>query len=84
MEHAHMSDRPSFWKSPLGVVCTLVAIGASVYLWLAHKDHVLALLPYAFLAACPLMHMFMHRGHGHHGHHYGGAQTPEQRGVKDS
>ncbi len=63
--------RPSFWKSPFGVLATLVAIAASVYLYLVHKDHVLALLPYAFLAACPLMHMFMHRGHGGRGHSHG-------------
>lgn len=62
----------SFWKTPFGVGATLVAIVASVYLWLAHEDHVLALLPVAFLAACPLMHLFMHRGHGHGGHSHGG------------
>lgn len=66
--------RPSFWKTPFGIVATLVAIAASIYLYLAHKDHVLALLPYAFLAACPLMHMFMHRGHGHGGHSHGDCQ----------
>ena len=60
--------RPSFWTSPFGRVATLAAVGASIYLYLVHKDHVLALLPYAFLAACPLMHMFMHRGHGHGAH----------------
>lgn len=71
---------PSFWKSPFGVVATLVAIAASVYLYLVHKDHVLALLPYAFLAACPLMHMFMHRGHGHGGHsHSGGRDSDDPR-----
>lgn len=69
--------RPSFWKSPFGVVATLVAIAASVYLYLVHKDHVLALLPYAFLAACPLMHMFMHRGHGHGGHSHGGGRDSD-------
>jgi len=60
--------RPSFWKTPFGVVSTVVAVIASVYLWVAHRDHVLALLPFAFLAACPLMHVFMHRGHRHGGH----------------
>lgn len=69
MEHQH--TRPSFWKTPLGIVATLVAVATSVYLYVAHKDHLLALLPFAFLAACPLMHIFMHRGHGHGGHSQG-------------
>ena len=64
-EHDHP---PSFWKTPFGVIATLSAVAASLYIYVAHKDHLLALLPYAFLAACPLMHMFMHRGHGGHGH----------------
>ncbi|WP_298934284.1 DUF2933 domain-containing protein [uncultured Ramlibacter sp.] len=67
-------SRPSFWKTPFGIVATLVAVAASVYLWVAHKDHVLSLLPLAFLAACPLMHIFMHRGHGHGGHAHGASR----------
>ena len=63
--------RAPFWKTPFGIVATLLAVGASIYLYLVHKDHVLALLPYAFLAACPLMHTFMHRGHVHGGHSHG-------------
>jgi hypothetical protein len=62
---------PSFWKTPIGIVATLAAVSASIYLYLVHKNHLLALLPYLFLAACPLMHMFMHRGHGHGGHSHG-------------
>jgi hypothetical protein len=27
---------------------------------------VIEYLPYILLAACPLMHFFMHKGHGHH------------------
>ncbi len=81
MEHEPSSPRPSFWKSPWGVACTVLAVAASAYLWFAHKDHLLALLPYAFLAACPLMHMFMHRGH--HGHHHGGARPPDQRVARE-
>ena len=69
MDHQHA--RPSFWKTPLGIVATLVAVATSIYLFVAHKDHLLALLPFAFLAACPLMHIFMHRGHGHGGHSHG-------------
>ncbi|WP_447274122.1 DUF2933 domain-containing protein [Burkholderia sola] len=25
------------------------------------------MLPYLLLLSCPLMHLFMHHGHGHHG-----------------
>ena len=59
---------PSFWKSPFGIVATVAAVGASAYLYFAHQAHVYALLPYLLLAACPLMHVFMHRGHGHGDH----------------
>jgi hypothetical protein len=69
MEQQHA--RPSFWKSPFGTIATVVAVVAGGYLWIAHENHVLALLPFAFLAACPLMHVFMHRGHGHGGHPHG-------------
>ena len=73
-----MDQQPTrswFWKSPSGIVATLVAIATSVYLYMVHKDHVLALLPYAILAGCPLMHMFMHRGHGHGGHSHGNSRN---------
>lgn len=63
--------RPSFWKTPFGMFATVVTVAISAYLYLVHKDHVLALLPYAVLAACPLMHVFMHRGHGHGAHSHG-------------
>ena len=69
MEHKETSA--SFWKSPFGMICVVLAIATSLYLYLAHKDHLLALLPYALLALCPLMHLFMHRGDGHGGHTQG-------------
>lgn len=75
---------PSFWRSPLGIVCTVLAVTASATLWLTHRDHVLALLPYAVLAACPLMHLFMHRGHhGHHGQHGSGDGKADPRVPRD-
>ncbi len=44
-----------------------LAIGG-FFLITEHRAHVLGWLPYIFLAACPLMHLFMHKGHGgHHG-----------------
>lgn len=40
---------------------------AAFYLWTEHRAHLLGFLPYLLLLACPLMHLFMHRGHGHGG-----------------
>jgi hypothetical protein len=34
-----------------------------------HAAHVFGALPYLLLVACPLMHLFMHRGHRHGGNH---------------
>lgn len=73
MKHAQhtgqaVHQRPSFWKTPFGIAAALVAVVASAYLYLDHQDHVRALLPFLLLAACPLMHVFMHRGHGGHAH----------------
>lgn len=39
---------------------------AVALLFTEHRAHLLGILPYLFLLACPLMHLFMHRGHGHH------------------
>ncbi|HEY8189058.1 MAG TPA: DUF2933 domain-containing protein [Micavibrio sp.] len=52
------------WK---GVALTLVLAGISFYLLTVHREHLAVVLPYLFLLACPLMHIF---GHGHHGHHH--------------
>ncbi len=40
---------------------------AAYFLFTEHQAHVLGALPYLLLLACPLMHLFHHRGgHGHH------------------
>lgn len=46
---------------------------AGFFLFTEHRAHVLGILPYLFLLACPLMHMFMHHGHSNHdgqAHHH--------------
>lgn len=48
------------------LICLGVAAVVGYYLWVYHKQHVLAVLPFIFFLACPLMHLFMHRNHGHH------------------
>jgi hypothetical protein len=44
---------------------TLVALGLIAVFFLIgeHRLHVLGVLPYVLLLACPLLHMFSHRSH---------------------
>ena len=43
-----------------------------------HRVHLIPYLPWLFLAACPLMHVFMHHGHGGHQHH-GSSDEPDRQ-----
>ena len=42
---------------------------AGFFMFTEHRAHLLGILPYLFLLACPLMHLFMHHGHGSHDQH---------------
>ena len=46
-------------------VCWFLAALAASYVLIVHRVHVVEWLPCALLLACPLMHIFMHGGHGH-------------------
>jgi hypothetical protein len=41
---------------------------ALFYLVTEHRAHLFGWLPFLLILACPLMHIFMHRGH-HHAYH---------------
>ena len=36
------------------------------FLLVEHRQHVFEFLPFLILLLCPLMHVFMHAGHGRH------------------
>jgi len=38
-------------------------------LFTEHRAHIIQILPYLFLLACPLMHLFMHGKHSHNHEH---------------
>jgi hypothetical protein len=61
-------EPPPFWRSRAGVALLVVVAVGSFLLFTEHRAHVLGVLPFAFLLACPLMHVFMHHGHHHGGH----------------
>ena len=62
----------SFWTSRAGVAFLAFTAIAAFYLFVEHKAHLLGAAPYLLLLACPLMHVFVHRGHGHGGQKHGG------------
>lgn len=42
---------------------------AAFFLLTEHRAHLFGALPFLLLLACPLLHSFMHRGHGGNGEH---------------
>lgn len=55
----------SQWSSVSKTVFLAFCLIIATLIIYEHTIHVLSFLPYAFLLACPLMHLFMHHGHGH-------------------
>lgn len=64
--HAAPESRRGRW-----VLLGFLAV-ALFFLWTEHRAHLLGVLPYLLVLACPLMHLF-HHGHGH-GH---GSRKPD-------
>ena len=64
------SQAPPFWRSRYGLGLVVFGAVAAYFLLSEHRAHFLGALPYLLLLACPLMHLFMHQGHGGHGRHH--------------
>jgi hypothetical protein len=56
-----------FLKSRTGLVLLAFLAIAAFFLIAEHTAHVFGVLPYALLLLCPLLHLFVHKGHGGHG-----------------
>ena len=69
-------ELPPFWRSTGGIALLVVGLVGGFFLITEHRAHLFGALPYLFLLACPLMHVFMHHGH-QHGGHAPGHQHPE-------
>ncbi len=70
--HEHGNGRPSGpnWSRINQWVLWIGLAAAVAWMFFRHNAHLGQLLPFLILLACPLMHVFMHKGHGH-GHHGG-------------
>jgi len=75
----HTSGTPGFWRSRSGIGFIVIGAVAGYFLITEHLAHVIGILPYLLLLACPLMHMFMH--HGHHSDH--GSENHEHKSTED-
>ena len=67
--HRGHDEPPSFWSSRYAIGLVVIGGIAAYFLLTEHFAHLVGALPYLLLLACPLMHIFMHGGHGVHSHH---------------
>jgi hypothetical protein len=75
LSHEPNGARGSFWTSRSGLVLLAFLVIGGTLLLTEHRAHVLGYLPFLFLLACPLLHMFGHGGHGGHASHERSDQT---------
>ena len=67
-QHEHQASNKQRMLSKSKLVFIGFVIVAGYFLFTEHRAHlggVLYYLPFLFLLACPLMHIFMHGGHNH-------------------
>jgi hypothetical protein len=68
MPDTEKNGQPPFLLSRHGLVLVGFLAIAGYFLWTEHEAHIRGLFPYwpwLLVALCPLMHLFMHGGHGH-------------------
>ena len=89
-DHAGPENGPTgFWRSRYAVGLLFFGAVSAYFLLSEHRAHFLGALPFLLLLSCPLMHVFMHHGHGGHGGHaaghaHGGRDAPNSVESTDS
>ena len=69
-----MATRPPTWaleflRSRTGLALIVFLGIAAFFLITEHTAHLYGVLPFVLLLLCPLLHLFIHGGHGNHGGH---------------
>ncbi len=65
-------------RSRTGIVTIALLAIAGFFLTVEHYVHLYGLLPYVLLFLCPLLHLFMHSGHGEHNGHQGHTRSNDK------
>ena len=72
MEHKHESDNADAMTSRTNIALIVFLIIGAFFLITEHRAHLSGWFSsygiWLLLLACPLLHLFMHGGHGHGGH----------------
>jgi hypothetical protein len=74
----HNHGQGSFFASAANIALLGFLVIGGYFLVTEHRAHIATAIPYLpvlLLLACPLMHIFMHGGHGGHGEHDGGGSS---------
>jgi hypothetical protein len=68
MDHSdHEPSKPSpGWLLPMKISFTVILGIAAFFIISEHWVHLAGILPWFLILSCPLMHLFMHGGHGGH------------------
>ena len=74
MAHEGHSTSGSWIRSRTGLALLVFLGVAAFFLVTEHTAHFFGALPFLIVLLCPLMHVFMHGGHGDHG---GANQGPD-------
>ena len=86
--HSEQNAAPPFWGSRYAVGLLVFGAVATYFLLSEHRAHFIGALPFLLLLSCPLMHVFMHHGHGGHGKddepHGDGKQSSQKLSVQQA
>lgn len=78
-----MATKPGYWTSLHGVATLLLIGGALYFIFVEHGEHALPYLPFMIILLCPLMHIFMHRGHDHGSAKGADSEDAYRRGLEE-